>query len=1004
MRAYSAPRRTITYVFVHRVAALVASLWTACALSSLAQDAGVSNAAEPTRGQVFLVEDGDETAVAGDGEATVRRHLARNKERYRLPSDVADLKLVAMRESLLGKHFHYRQYADGIPIFSAGVTVSVAHTNRAVCRVHSAAVPTEGKARFGKANLDTEAALDRAWAHIRVTGRLNTLPAAEVVWVLSDNGLRLAYRTEIACTAPRGAWEHLVDAGTGQVLLSRNRMRIDTRKRGEGDVSIPIGGVVYEAPVSRRDATAAFLAAKTVTSPVEPPVGPQVLFDSVAQGSAWVFDPDPKTTLLSDALLDTSPASAFVPAMVLRPLRDITFSAGVYRLTGPWVNIADFDNPTTAPSTTTDGMWAFPRGNNGFDDAMVYFHLDQSQRYLQALGYGGARGIQARSIPADSNGDNGADNSYFDPTMNRISYGHGGVDDAEDADVILHEYGHAIEYGINPSFDGGDTGAIGEGFGDYWAGSYSLSCSNGTVFRPDWVFQWDGHNSFWAGRVLNSTGLYTPGATYNAHTVVNGVLGDELWSAPLFQSLKRLLAAGRPREEADTVVIESHFGMGYGTTMPDMARSVVGNALALYPGGPHAGIYYSEFTNRNILTTWQLAEPAIVFPPAGECLVTGAVRHIRWVPRPAPVSASAVVQFHERGTRSSYWQNDVEGGAAGWTVSHSGGSVDWQRVTTTNHSPVTSWWADEQKNKTRMYLVSPGMALSNDVIFGFWHNFNLQTNYDGGVVEISTDGGASWFDVTTNVMSSGYNVLTAMHTYSDSPIGGRMAFSGSSGGFVQSFIDLGAYGGKTVNVRFYLASDTGIRAPSPRGWWVDDMVLLQDVWEQVGTTSMASCSIPWAPPRPMTGAVVRVKAIAPGCADSAWGVSGTFSVSGDSDGDGLPDTWELAKFGNLTVSAGTNDWDGDGSSDYAEWIAGTSPTQAVSVLRVARFGKDGTNAAAIVWTSATGRCYAVERTSDLAGQAFVAAVSNIVAVPATNSWQVTPPLTSPSFLRIRVEP
>jgi hypothetical protein len=970
----------------------------------LAQDAGVPNAAEPTGGQVFLVEDGDETAVAGDGEGTVRRHLARNKERYRLPSDVADLKLVAMRESLLGKHFHYRQYADGIPIFSAGVTVSVAHTNRAVCRVHSAAVPTEGKARFGKANLDAEAALDRAWAHIRVTGRLNTLPAAEVVWVPSDNGLRLAYRTEIACTAPRGAWEHLVDAGTGQILLSRNRMRIDTRKRGEGDVSIPTGGVVYEAPVSRRDATAAFLAAKTVTSPGEPPVGSQVLFDSVAQGSAWVFDPDPKTTLLSDALLDTSPASAFAPALALRPLRDIAFGAGVYRLTGPWATIADFDPPTMAPSTTADGVWAFPRGNNGFNDAMVYFHLDQSQRYLQALGYSGVRGIQARSIPADTDGVDGADSSYFDPSWNRVSFGHGGVDDAEDADVILHEYGHAIEYDINLSFYGGDSGAIGEGFSDYWAGSYSMSRPNGSTFHPDWVFTWDGHNSFWAGRMLNSTSRYNPGSTYPAHTVVNGVLGDELWSAPLFQSLKRLLALGRPREEADKVALESQYGMGDSIRMPDMARSVVNTALAMYPDGPHAGIYYGEFTNRNILTSWQLAAPTVVFPPAGERLVTGAVRHVRWAPRPAPVPATAVVQFHERGARSPYWQNDVEGGAAGWTVSHIGGSANWQRVTSASHSPTRSWWATEVTAKTRMYLASPSMVLSNGAVFAFWQQFNVEPDYDGGVVEISTDGGASWFDVTTNVMSSGYNVLTAMHTDLDSPIGGRMAFSGSSGGFVQSFIDLGVYGGKTVNIRFYLATDTGIRAPSPRGWWVDDMVLLQDVWEQVGTTSMASCSIPWAPPRPMTGAVVRVKAIAPGCADSVWGVGGAFSVSGDVDLDGLPDAWELANFGGLTVSSGTGDWDGDGSSDYAEWIAGTSPTQAVSVLRVAHFWKDGTNAAAIGWTSASGRCYAVERTSDLAGQAFVAAVSNIVAVPATNSWQVTPPLTSPSFLRIRVEP
>ena len=37
------------------------------------------------------------------------------------------------------------------------------------------------------------------------------------------------------------------------------------------------------------------------------------------------------------------------------------------------------------------------------------------------------------------------DNSFYSPATRRIKYGSGGVDDAEDADVILHEYGHAMQ-------------------------------------------------------------------------------------------------------------------------------------------------------------------------------------------------------------------------------------------------------------------------------------------------------------------------------------------------------------------------------------------------------------------------------------------------------------------------------------------------------------------------------------------------------------------------------
>ena len=208
-----------------------------------------------------------------------------------------------------------------------------------------------------------------------------------------------------------------------------------------------------------------------------------------------VFDPDPRTTLNNNTLQDTSPAGSFTDAYFTRDLLDIKFNGGLYRLNGPWVDILNWESPNTPPSTTTDGNWTATRGNNAFNDAMTYFHLDQNQRYMQSLGFTGATGIQEGPIGADTDGLSGADNSDYIPGTNRLAFGHGCVDDNEDADVILHEYGHAIQHGINASWFGGDTGAMGEGFGDYWAGSYSYSTANGRLFNPNWIFTWDGHGS-----------------------------------------------------------------------------------------------------------------------------------------------------------------------------------------------------------------------------------------------------------------------------------------------------------------------------------------------------------------------------------------------------------------------------------------------------------------------------------------------------------------------------
>jgi Fungalysin metallopeptidase (M36)/Fungalysin/Thermolysin Propeptide Motif len=134
------------------------------------------------------------------------------------------------------------------------------------------------------------------------------------------------------------------------------------------------------------------------------------------------------------------------------------------------------------------------RSQDRFEALMTYFHIDRAQRYIQDLGFGrgGGAGINKRKqvAVADAFTD---DNSFFSPLTRMIRYGSGGVDDAEDADVILHEYGHAIQddqvRGFGYSYQ---AGAIGEGFGDYWAAVMS-SRSPGTSNRDDvCIFEWDG--------------------------------------------------------------------------------------------------------------------------------------------------------------------------------------------------------------------------------------------------------------------------------------------------------------------------------------------------------------------------------------------------------------------------------------------------------------------------------------------------------------------------------
>jgi len=85
---------------------------------------------------------------------------------------------------------------------------------------------------------------------------------------------------------------------------------------------------------------------------------------------------------------------------------------------------------------------------------------------------------------------------------------------------------------------------------------------------------------------------------------------------------------------------------------------------------------------------------------------------------------------------------------------------------------------------------------------------------------------------------------------------------------------------------------------------------------------------------------------------------------GDSDGDGLPDDWELAYFNTLDRD-GTGDFDGDGQTDRMEFLAGTDPTNAGSVFRVITLSSPFSGPVRIFWSAVPGKMYRVQFKSSL---------------------------------------
>ena len=207
---------------------------------------------------------------------------------------------------------------------------------------------------------------------------------------------------------------------------------------------------------------------------------------------------------------------------------------------------------------------------------MAYYWVTEAQKYIQSLGFGSTlRPVNKESQDLRIN-QWGADNSFSWDKKDMMRFGKGGVDDAEDAEVILHEYGHAIQDSQQVPFGYGATleaGSIGEGFADYWA----VTVSNVIAPTPDapCVADWDSVS-------YTSTVPALPAADGHAtsttrRTSIGQVHHDgRIWSRALWDIRQAL-----GHVKADTIILEGHFGQRE-PTMPQLAQSTVAAAQRLY--------------------------------------------------------------------------------------------------------------------------------------------------------------------------------------------------------------------------------------------------------------------------------------------------------------------------------------------------------------------------------------------------------------------------------------
>jgi len=124
----------------------------------------------------------------------------------------------------------------------------------------------------------------------------------------------------------------------------------------------------------------------------------------------------------------------------------------------------------------------------------------------------------------------------------------------------------------------------------------------------------------------------------------------------------------------------------------------------------------------------------------------------------------------------------------------------------------------------------------------------------------------------------------------------------------------------------------------------------------------------------------------------------------DTDRNGLPDWWEQSSFGLPAGADPDADLDADGASNWAEWMAGTDPTNASSRLHLTTLSAQGTNGLEIRWQSVPGKFYRLERSTNIA-TGFAATIrTNVPATaPLNTETDTTATGDGPYFYRVGVQ-
>jgi hypothetical protein len=379
----------------------------------------------------------------------------------------------------------------------------------------------------------------------------------------------------------------------------------------------------------------------------------------------------------------------------------------------------------------------------------------------------------------------------------------------------------------------------------------------------------------------------------------------------------------------------------------------------------------------------------------------------------------ALYTFQTRPAPRPPWFDDLETGAPGWSVvpDPMGTDMNWMLGKPNNglessaHSGTNAWGSDLNGQQFNLFassfLFTPVIDLSglSHATLTFWDCYDFSSGLEQGQILISTN--------TTASLSS----LPVLADFS----------SQSATSWQQETLDLTAYVGKAVQVVWQYQ---GVSIGSPTyGWLVDDVGITGLAAVNGGTivisNNLSQAGFTLSGPLNQSGTGLTVFSNAPPgqysvqfhdvtfygtplpqsnslTARGALTFTGNYSFI-DMNHNGMSDAWEKYYFGIVSTNrTDSTDTDGDGMSDYAEFIAGTDPTNAASKLIFLGATIQTNSAVEFQWSAVPGRSYQLLSSSNLTS--WVAIGDWIQATRSPMSFVATNTAVGTRSYRVQVRP